>query len=493
MSGATLQLDCGELVNGLDGGVLLLDGQGRIVLWNRWFSDHTGLAPEQVKGRTLPSVFGDDLPASLLEAVEDACIQRLSRVLSWQLHKRLLPLSRRMPNGDTQPIYQTLLLRPQSRGELTLLQCLDMTYAIKREQHLRASERTLRLERKVLEMIATGAALESIFDQLCAIAEQLMPGTRAATLLLNDQRDQLEVKSAPSLGRTFLSMEDGLAVTVDGRTCVQAVLRQGLVVCRDLPADASWRSAIDAARAESVAGCWAIPVFAAGEEVAGVFAVYPQQPCEPEEAERQLLERISRLAGIAVERHRQTEKIRFLALHDPLTGLANRSLLNEHLSRNIHRAQREQHVFALLFIDLDGFKQVNDQYGHDAGDRVLSLFAWRLKEQLRSTDTCARIGGDEFVVILETISSADDAGQVADKILATLLQPIEWEGVPLQVRASIGIAIFPEDAGTADELLTRADDAMYRAKVMGKGRWCRLNTAGRQGGDVSQTSECTES
>jgi diguanylate cyclase (GGDEF)-like protein len=169
------------------------------------------------------------------------------------------------------------------------------------------------------------------------------------------------------------------------------------------------------------------------------------------------------------------ERIRFLALHDPLTGLPNRSLLNEHLGRNLRRAHREGQQFALMFIDLDGFKLINDRHGHDAGDDLLSVLAGRMTDQLRGTDTCARIGGDEFVVMLETVQSPESATQVADKILQCLSTPVQRGPLSLQVSASIGIALYPQDGTSADALLTLADDAMYQAKTRGKNCWHRFS------------------
>ncbi len=128
-----------------------------------------------------------------------------------------------------------------------------------------------------------------------------------------------------------------------------------------------------------------------------------------------------------------------------------------------------------MFIDLDGFKQINDLHGHDAGDDLLSVLSGRITEQLRGTDTCARIGGDEFVVMLETVTTTEASEQVAEKLLECLSRPVKRGQLQLQVSASIGIALYPQDGSSADALLTRADDAMYRAKALGKNRWHRLD------------------
>jgi diguanylate cyclase (GGDEF)-like protein/PAS domain S-box-containing protein len=151
---------------------------------------------------------------------------------------------------------------------------------------------------------------------------------------------------------------------------------------------------------------------------------------------------------------------------DALTGLPNRRHLMEQLSRAMLRTQRQGQPLALLFLDLDGFKGVNDRHGHDAGDRLLQAVAQRLQRGVRRTDTVARLAGDEFVVLLEGLSSVEDAAPVIDTIRDALTQPVELPGgVTVQVGASVGSAIYAgePDVG-AEQLLSRSDAAMYEAK-----------------------------
>ena len=174
------------------------------------------------------------------------------------------------------------------------------------------------------------------------------------------------------------------------------------------------------------------------------------------------------LAG-AVQRNQQQARLHFLAMHDELTGLANRRLLRERLDTALARARRQQAMLALLFIDLDRFKQVNDLHGHACGDRLLQQVAARIGAAVRDTDTVARIGGDEFVVLLEDVASAADADAVAGKIHAALALPFDLgDGIRLSVGASIGSAHYPGQADAIDSLLDAADAAMYAAKARGK-------------------------
>lgn len=161
------------------------------------------------------------------------------------------------------------------------------------------------------------------------------------------------------------------------------------------------------------------------------------------------------------------EHIRHLAFHDVLTGLPNRVLLQDRLQHAVERAQRESGCLSLTFIDLDRFKQVNDTLGHDVGDLLLQEVARRIKGRLRVSDTAARMGGDEFVVLIEDIHEVGDCAKLAEELIAEISRPIELRGHRVQVCASIGIAVFPEDGADPFALMKCADVAMYAAKSAG--------------------------
>jgi diguanylate cyclase len=176
-----------------------------------------------------------------------------------------------------------------------------------------------------------------------------------------------------------------------------------------------------------------------------------------------------------ITERKQVEAIReHEATHDPLTGLLNRRGMFDLLSQAIARVKRTRASLALLFIDLDGFKQINDTHGHEAGDAVLREVAARLQASIRQTDTAARLGGDEFTVILENIKHGiPDANMLAQKILETLQHPIQLDSVTATISASIGISMHhPDDERSADQLVNAADSAMYTAKHAGKNQVC---------------------
>jgi diguanylate cyclase (GGDEF)-like protein/PAS domain S-box-containing protein len=173
---------------------------------------------------------------------------------------------------------------------------------------------------------------------------------------------------------------------------------------------------------------------------------------------------ITAQVAIAVERQQLHAELLRAARHDDLTGLPNRRLFHDRLSIALARARRGDRRFALLFLDIDRFKQVNDTLGHGAGDRLLQAVADRLVHCARDSDTVARLGGDEFVVLAEELARPEDAVLIADKIRAALAAPVHVAGRVLDVRASVGIALFPDDGDEAEQLLRHADAAMYADK-----------------------------
>lgn len=162
------------------------------------------------------------------------------------------------------------------------------------------------------------------------------------------------------------------------------------------------------------------------------------------------------------------EQLHHLAHHDNLTGLPNRLLLKDRLDQSFKRARREKCQVAVLFLDLDEFKKINDTLGHKVGDEVLKQAARRIQALLRKEDTVARLGGDEFVILLDRLDRAEDASLVARKVLSTLRQPFTIANRELYIGVSIGISIFPQDGEDSDKLVRNADIAMYRAKQLGK-------------------------
>ena len=162
--------------------------------------------------------------------------------------------------------------------------------------------------------------------------------------------------------------------------------------------------------------------------------------------------------------HKTKEELRDLAYHDELTGLPNRSLLYDRLGLAITQSHRQSSHLALLFLDLDDFKAVNDSFGHGSGDRLLVELAARVRSSVRAGDTVARFGGDEFIVLLDSVTGPEDAARVAAKVLDAVRAPFRLEGHEVAIAASVGVSVYPRDGTSPDELVRSADAAMYRDK-----------------------------
>ncbi|MBF0124289.1 MAG: GGDEF domain-containing protein [Magnetococcales bacterium] len=214
-------------------------------------------------------------------------------------------------------------------------------------------------------------------------------------------------------------------------------------------------------------GHYCIPI-AIDDRLLGVLNLYVADGHEPDTDEELFFTTIANtLAGI-VERKTIEEEISRLARYDTLTSVFNRRTFQEHLEHELAVAQREKRGFALMFLDLDRFKQVNDQYGHGTGDELLRQVVQRLSNTVRKADVIARFGGDEFCILLTTLSNLQDILVVGQKIIATIGQEFDLSGISCQIGVSIGVSLYPSHGNTGEELLEHADQALYAVKKAGR-------------------------
>lgn len=212
------------------------------------------------------------------------------------------------------------------------------------------------------------------------------------------------------------------------------------------------------------------PPLGVSREVVGIRKDFSAFPLELKTSELHIQNRrlfITSARDIS-ERKAAEQRIRYMASHDALTNLPNRTLLQDRIQQALVHNRRNKALSAVLFIDLDKFKVINDTLGHDVGDGLLQEAAARLSSHIRAEDTLARQGGDEFIILLNEIKHAQDAGQIAQKLLATLTQAFHVKGKELHISASIGIAIYPDDGESMEALLKNSDTAMYHAKESGR-------------------------
>ncbi|MEO9170121.1 MAG: diguanylate cyclase, partial [Candidatus Baltobacteraceae bacterium] len=220
---------------------------------------------------------------------------------------------------------------------------------------------------------------------------------------------------------------------------------------------------------------YAIQLVSAGE-VYGALLFSGRMPREAmNQREQDLMQLIGLFISAALERAAQNERIEQMAFNDALTGLPNRILFNDRIAHTMATARRYDRGFAVMYVDIDRFKSVNDGFGHATGDAVLVEVAKRLRATLRESDTVARLGGDEFVILQPIVDGPGNAADLARKLNVAMQQPVVAAGSPHDVRVSIGIALYPADAASIEGLMEAADRALYRAKHEGRDRWCFAN------------------
>jgi diguanylate cyclase (GGDEF)-like protein len=220
--------------------------------------------------------------------------------------------------------------------------------------------------------------------------------------------------------------------------------------------------------AKSYAG---VPFFNSAMEVMGHLVVFDRRPMLDKERTISILRVFAARAGAELERQRAEETIKNMAYHDPLTGLPNRILLIDRLSLALKHAYRVKKRLAVMFLDFDHFKLVNDNYGHAIGDLFLKEMGRKLKSALREEDTVARLGGDEFILLLPELHDRDNAVMIAKKLIVLGKEPLNLEGNEITPSFSIGISLYPDHGADHEILLKKADDALYEAKRKGRDQY----------------------
>ena len=320
-------------------------------------------------------------------------------------------------------------------------------------------------ESRILEMIAWGERLETVLDRVAALTAVYAEARYCLIRLL--EGGELRITAAPDLPPDIYERIANVAIDNSLPSARAAKEREEIFV-NFYATGADAEPLPDVAADLGIRASWAVPIDLPNREgVAGTLTLLYDTEHVDRERNRPLLERVVSLAAVAIEQARAREDLEYRAYHDELTGLPNRALLNDRLTHALKRSRRDQTAVAVLFLDLDRFKLVNDSLGHDAGDRLLSQVAQRMVDGLRASDTVARLGGDEFVVVVEDVKDDLEVHAAVQRVAAILEQPFEVDSETLFVSASIGVSVARDEAEAAD-LLREADDAMYRAKQRGR-------------------------
>lgn len=408
-------------------------------------------------------------------------IERLQRIITALMDRAERSLD---SQGSDFGLFQTTLALEQTVAQRTLelesalaandkinRDLLRLTQTLRQEIQVRREEEALRAgQYAVLEKIAATAPVEEILASLAAWTEQQEAMGMASILLLGDN-NCIEACYGPSLPEDYNNAFLGVEIGPKVGSCGTAMYRKETVVVSDISTDPLWAEFRDTALQYDLKACWSAPILTPQGKVLGSFAVYNKAVASPTPRQLELISGAVYLAGIAIERSQAEARIQYMAHHDHLTGLPNRTFLMEQVELAIQEARPEHSRVALLMVDLDRFKDVNDSLGHHTGDLLLQEVAERLGNAAREGDMVARLGGDEFVLALPRLTDTQTPSAVAQKVLDQLSEPFHTQTQAFQLGASIGISVYPDDGHTAQELLRAADTAMYAAKKEGRGHY----------------------
>jgi diguanylate cyclase (GGDEF)-like protein/PAS domain S-box-containing protein len=443
----TAALDC----------IISINHNGEIISFNQAAELTFGYQSKDALGKKL----GDLIVPPEWREQHNAGIERfLATGKSTMLNKRIELTAMRV-DGSTFPI--ELAIVPLS------VQNQPIFTAFIRDISERKQAETLQLgQNRILNMVATGVALPEILTEITRFVESRSDRSLCSIMQINSEGTALTNRIAPSLPLSYLSQLSDSRVGPCNCSCGTAAFRGEPVMVTDIATDPLWVSRRDLALEHGLRSCTSWPILGKNRKILGTFALYFRSAIAPTVEDIQLLNICTNLAGIAIESRASEEKIRYLAHYDGLTSLPNRFLFREYLDLALRNAKRHGEKFAVLFLDLDKFKEVNDTLGHDAGDKVLREIAKRLRSALRHTDKIARMGGDEFYVLIEELSSGHYVADIAQKLLDEASRPIRIGDQECQLSVSIGVSIYPDDGNDEPTLLKNADCAMYRAKEGGK-------------------------
>ncbi|MGF6153392.1 diguanylate cyclase domain-containing protein [Pseudomonas fluorescens] len=419
--------------------VCAVDGQGRFVF--------VSAASERVFGYTPDELIGQ----SMIEMVHPADRQRT------------LDAAREIMRGQPNPNFENRYLRKDGQVVHLLWSARwsevdQLRIAVARDitERKQAESRQAALY-AISEAAHAAEDLLALFKLVHQLIGEWLPALNFSVALYDEHCEQL------SFPYHVDEHESDPLCSVTGRLCTEVIQTgQPVLVTPDQPVSMPGLSEVGNGQDSP---CWlGVPLNSQKGTIGALIVKSVPGGERYTERDKELLQYVCAQLAAAIERKQLHCRLQFMAQHDQLTRLPNRELLRERLTAALGIARRDSGRMALLYVDLDHFKQVNDTYGHGVGDMLLQAVANRLQGCVRESDTVARIGGDEFVVLLDSIQAAEDAARVAIKIRQVLGQPMRLDSHTLNILPSIGIALYPEHGSEEKQLFKHADEAMYAVK-----------------------------
>lgn len=430
-----------NILDSTDAGIIVVDAGLHVQVWNRWLEKVSGIPAKQALSRPLYEIFPQLEDSRLIKAIS-ACVNGgMASTLSTTLNAHPMPLySNEVDRARGNLMFQQIVIKPivaEEAESMAMVQILDVTGSVHREQKLREQSglmQSLMTEISSRE-VQVRTVLENTLDGIITITESGMVRefNPAAEKIFGYQKDEILGSSINRLIPAAMSQYQNTEKIEDIANTLSLVLGS----TRELPAKRKDGSSF-------------MLELSLNEMRLHGERLY-----------------VGSMRDVT-ERTQAEQLIRHMAQHDALTDLPNRTLFKDRLESAMALAQRHDQLVAVMFLDLDRFKTINDTMGHHTGDALLTEVAKRLKSITRNTDTVARLGGDEFAIIQTEINHADGVVSLAEKVIAAVAKTYNYDGNDINTSTSIGITLYPTDKGDADQLLQNADMAMYRAKRAGR-------------------------
>lgn len=326
------------------------------------------------------------------------------------------------------------------------------------------------LHHRALQAMSGDLPLMQVLERVCEEVERVAPEV-CASILQVDEQGLLHPLASPSLPFSYSSQLDGVAIGPNVGSCGTAAWRKAPVLVTDIDSDPLWADYKHLVLPLGLKACWSTPILQKDGKVLGTFAFYYREdgPFVASSFHQQLVEACTDLCALAMEREQARQRIQQLAFYDALTGLPNRSLLETQVEQLLDTAQETGRRVALLYVDLDRFKNINDSLGPATGDALLREVAARIRELVRQGGVAGRLPGDEFIVALP-LKATEEVNFQVERWQAHLMRPLQASDVQVELSVSVGVAMYPQDGTAMASLLHRAELALHQAKAEGTAR-----------------------
>lgn len=430
--------------------VCIVDRKGKITYINDKFCSISQYSPDELIGNSFRAINSGFHSAAFVRKI----LRDIARGRVW--HGEII---QRKKDGSLYIVNSTIVPFLSSWGKpyQYVMVSTDIT-ALKQSQALE-HDRVL-----ILEMVARDQPLDDILNQIALMIKHQRPDVVCAISLLRDT--QLQCVSGAGLPEVCTQSTVSLNASPCECSARCAAATHTATLLRNI---SSCFDACDQcrllARYYGIHTCWSVPIISRDGRVLGTITLhFHSTTTGPDASDKQIADTASYLAAIAIEQRSLTEQLTYQSYYDTITGLPNRVLFRDRLNQALAQGKQPSRLTAVVLIDLDRFKQVNNTLGHSIGDTLLHNVAQRFHGCVRQGDTLARLGGDEFVLVLTDLVNPNECVRVCQKFLDVLREPFRIEGYNLFVTASIGISLYPDDTQDATTLLQNAETAMYRAK-----------------------------